>query len=640
MIATLDIFYSLLSVLLFLTVAYGISRLLLKLIGEGEKKIDLFWSLFAGMCMIVSIYAIVMAKGITVLAPLPILIFILLKKIPPTSFKNEDKKFDLIFSPLALLVQFCIFIFFLNYSEDGILKFVSGDFSIYYRTAEMLNTNGVESLSFVLGGKTVGALTPYHYGDIWLYAFFIKLFPQNPSLVFLSAFTVLAYMFTIGLLGFIKSQFPLSTKGKYFFLLLIFAGLFAGFKVCYPFFILPGAEAYTLSIFNWGKVLLLSVLMIGLLRFTSKNQEILLCTMASIAALLYLNAIPAIFISVFLLLLLRVFKKQISFSWFLKYCLYFAGSTIVIMLFFYKIVPMLYHIPKTKATHDTLSLFLNKKYIKTSINIFIGSYFQLFTLLPYFILLIVGVLLHEKKFSIKAFIPQSDAPIFMFLLFSAGLLSWAALYPITVDTVQFFHNILAPLYVIMITSILFYILLTVKNKILSATSIILVFVSVFISASQSPFYVNTFDKGDWKKMQFFLKDAAEDENIFANVQGLQNYQYWAVKKTDMYIPLNILSYRWSNYHNVALMAPFIPINEGSIYYNEEKADVENSTFSKYFNSEEGKNATAELAILKYINTNNIKYITVSHDTLLPRFIRDNVKDSLILTKSNFNLYRL
>ncbi|MDI9311576.1 MAG: hypothetical protein QM535_15290 [Limnohabitans sp.] len=644
MITLTEIFFSFACATVILICSYFVSTIALFAVGQKDKKIPVFWNLFSGLFFIVGIYAIITSKGLTVLFPLPLLILFLLYKLPDEA-KNQTYSYrpNFVFLLSTIVVQFLMYLYFINHSAADNVKFISGDFSIYYRAAEMLNKSGVEACNFVLEPKSTGALTPYHYGDIWVYALLDKIVSINPSIVFLISFTVLSFVFTMGVYQFCLLLFFKYDVNKKYFYLLIFSGLFSGFNFCFPYFILPSAEAYTLSVFNWGKVIVLSTCMIGLLiTLAQKKQETILCTLAVISALLYLNAIPAIFLSLFLLLLIRVFKGDIKFVDFVKYVLGYVSMTAVLMIFLYKFIPHFFKItdhPKN-TSNSLLASFHNFKYLKTAFNIFVGSWFQLFTLLPYFILLFLGIISVNRKFSFKNFVPRNDAIIYMVLLFFSGLFAWAIFYPVTVDTVQFFHNILAPLYALAISIILFYLLFVVRNKVYTVLCILLVFASVFLSSYNKPYYVENFNKGDWHKLELFLKDASPKNNVLVNFQSKKSYKYWATKRTDMYIPLNILSYIWSNYHNVSLVIPFIAIDSNATYYKEEKHDIENTSFSRYYFSHKNNVDSTAHIMDDYIKQNDVTYIAVSKDTMLPIHYRNKAIDSLILEKSNFNIYRI
>lgn len=613
---------------------------------SSQNTLPIYWNLFLGLFFWVGIFAIVSTRGLTMLLPIPALIIWLIKNLSlRQELSKKNSKMlgnETLFFLLCLFIQFSFFVFTLS-DINGFVQYISGDFSIYYRMADRLNTFGVEAYNFNINEK-VSLPSAYHFGDLWLYAMIQKFVDVNPSITFLVSFSVLSVTFSMGIYNYCTKLFSnfIISKHKLLFILM-FSGLFTGFSFLMPPFLKQFVEPYTLSVFNWGKVMVLSTSLIGLFIIIKDKLWVNLAIITSIAGLLYINAIPAIFGAVFLLfLMLFLLKKQLKFSKWLQLQSIYVGITLFILLFLYKIVPIFFKVSDsvvTKKPHAFLQDISIMQYIKTGTNIFIGGWFQLVTILPYLLLAIVGLIITTGfKKSIRILLEIDYSIMFLVMLFVSGLLAWAVLYPMSVDTVQFFHNILAPIYVIAISIILGYLILVVSKPILYVPVIVLALFSAYIS-TKNIFYTSSADKNEW----MFMSKYFEDEKVaspFLNIRSIKELSYWS-RRTDYYIPLNILSYQWHDYHNISLNSPFIPLSKISVYGFEEENDIANSTFTTYYNGckSKGINDVNQCA-LGFIKDYKVKYVSVSKDTILPDYLRPFLIDSINLTKSNYTIYKI
>lgn len=646
MISTGQVLYSFAAILGILLCCF-LTGYFLKGIAEKLTKakaiIAPYWLLYGGLFFWVSIYAIICTKGLTMLFPVPFLIVWIFAQLVRSPFTQSNTKNQYTTMALALITQFGFFLWTLSSFDVAQVKYIAGDFSIYYRMADRLNTFGVEAYNFNIDLIKGVMPSPYHYGDLWCYAIVSKLVGSNPSVTFLVAFTVLSVIFTAGIYEYVLNLFRQQLAGKtYYLYFLIFAGLFAGFQFCFPAFVRRFAEPYTLSIFNWGKVMVLSTSLIGLLILIRHKSWTTLTMAAVIAGLLYLNALPAIYGAVFLLLLICLFLKQITGKqWFVLNARY-IGLVAVVVLLLYKGVPVLMHAPKaTNAKEPLLHGASVGQYLKTTINIFIGGWFQLLTIAPYLLVLAIGLLISDSWKGLKSKLQNIDySVLFLLLMFVSGMASWAALHFLSVDTVQFFHNILAPVYAISISLIVFYTIIIVKKRILSVLIILLSLVSVGTS-SGGIFYAWSFDHKEWNMMRDFFKADPSETTPFINIRSIKELNYWSAKKTDQYIPLSILSYRWHNYHNISMNTPFIPINENSAYAFEEKTDIAGATFTMYYEKCKKQGITdIDAQVRQFIDDHKVRYVSVSMDTTLPGYLRSSMTDSVALPHAHYIIYKI
>jgi|GEM_PF-2644650 len=643
MFSAVDIFISFGWVIILILMSFATAKVYKLAAKVTEGSTSLFFDFFIGLFTMVSIYAIIRTRCMTVLLPMPILTFYLMKiELSRSSIDKEYRKKEIVFLGLSILLQFLFFLSTLVSFDQESVRYISGDFSIYYRMADRLNTYGVEAYNFNINIQPASP-SPYHFGDLWLYAMVGKLVSLNPSLLFLVAFTILSSLFTIGMYTYALGFFKTKIEGKYWFLyVLIFSGLFASLRMVYPTFLMRYAEPYTFSIFNWGKVILISCGVMALLILIQQKKWFGAALVAIMCCLLYLNATPAIYGALFVLLLIAFLQKNIKPEVFFRVNFLYIGVTIVYLLLLYKVVPML--LPKTvEYTYKSPDLFQDisvLKYLRTAFNIFIGGFFQFFTMLPFCIMLLFALLRRHDVQGLKRKILRIDfSVLFVILLFFAGLASWAVLYPLSVDTVQFFHNILAVVYSVAISLLLLYVFYVTKNKLIILFTTLVTALSVYQSVNFS-FYSWRFDRSDWEKMRSYFRETPES-TVFVNIKSMGELGYWSSKKTDQYVPLSILSYLWHDYHNISLNAPFILPDEKSVYRNEEEKDIKLSTFSTFYKDEVSSGVSYfPLVVANFTSKFNVGFITVSHDTSLPLYLRAKVEDSLLLPKAKFTIFKI
>lgn len=648
----IDVLLSLGSVCLLLMLSMALARgmqFLVKKCYASQGHLTLFWELFLGLFLVTSIYAIVVTKGQTMLLLAPVFIFLLIQQILSASIqvKNEASRDAYRFLLASIVVQFSFFLYTLVSTNAQYINFISGDFNIYYRMAIRLNMFGVEAYNFNFDPQYFKTPGVYHYGDLWFYALVAKATHANPSIVFLIAFTCLSSVFSLGLFSYISEVFmtQLNQKRVYLYSLLV-AGLFAGFQFCFPAFIRQFAEPYTLSIFNWGKVLVLSCSLIGLFILVCKKHWYATAILSIIAGLFYINSVPAIFGALFMLLFLELMLRRINLKQYLKVNALYVVGLLVPLLLQYKILPMVMGAHNAATAAPTTSAhFLHHlhlgQYLHTALNIFLGGWLQLFTVLPYCIVLLLAYFERQNiRPHWKVFLKQLDSSLlYLLFVFAAGLLSWAALYPLRVDTVQFFHNLVAPIYVIFIALVLFYVILHSQSKILVMFTFVLAMGSVVQSANNI-FYANVFNKNEWLSLKQFIAKETK-ASPFVNIKPLKELSTAFNRKTDQYVPLNILAYQWPEYQNVSLNALHIKLDTADLYYHEAKEDIETSSFALFaarYQHQKINNwdAITELFIKDY----GVRYISVSLDTTLPFFIKKHVVDSVLLPNTNYTIYKL
>lgn len=640
-----DLFSSVPVVFLIAGVAILLGHLMNVLMGIIMKRkgnIDLFWKFLSGLLLLISLYGIVMTKGLSILLPVPVLLLLFFKyKYQNIPENDPDVKKDMAFLLLSLIVNVVFFFIAFHSFESENVKFVYGDFNIYYRIAANVNSYGVESSSL----ESLAApsnINPYHFGDIWFYAMIAKLTSGTPSKVFFIAFSVLTSLFVTGIYTHLKQSFQRYHKGGFVFLyLIVLAGLFNGFAIFFPKFLFT-ADIYLLSVANWGKIIIQSCFIIGLIKLARPAEWRPFVLLAILAGFSFINIMPAIFTATFLLLTINVLLKRLSWKEWFKLNTFYIGFSAIFLIVLYKIAGPYLGVHDVEAHNDTsmLSRFASFKYFRTVLAIFVGGWFQLFTIIPYLLVLLSGMIITKKTkqlYKVKLF--ENDV-ILLILLFGSGLLCWAVLHPVAVDTVQFFHNIIASLYAIGISLIFAYTVYVVKNKVLTGITILIILSSIWISR-ENIFYVGKFKKSEIQKLTTYF-DQEKETVVLANLQPQSYFNTFFNKNTNYYIPLPILNYEWPSYTNLSLNAPFIPVDEHNVYVAEERKIIASAPFSKYYKQQHttgSRQETEELA-QSFLIKNKIKYLSVSRDTSLPQIFRSAVQDSLVLTDPACIIYKI
>jgi hypothetical protein len=608
---------------------------------KNGKTIGLFWQLLVGTFLLISFYAIFSTKGISIFLIVPVLLFLFVRA--KLQFVNPiaDTKLHLLFFVCSILINFTFYFWALYSFETDTLTCVSDDFIIYYRIAQRLNDYGIESLNLDPFYSAQYA-SPYHYGDIWMYALVSKFISNNPSVIYLIAFSHFSIIFINGIFNYSYNFISINiNKHKVFLFLLLFAGLFTGFNIFFPKFIIPSAEPYTSSLMNWSKVLVPSCFLVGLLMLAKEKNWIAFVLLAMVGGLSFINALPAIFMAVFLMLTISLFKKQIKPKrWFIL-TLCYVGITVVFIVFLYKILPSIMGLDIQETTGVEMKGVNDiKVYLTTAVKIFVGGVFQLFVLLPFFIIFFVGLFSRGKIHNFKRIIFGLDNDIvFMISVVLSGLTCWALLHPFTPDSVQFYTNVLPPIYAIFISYLTIHVIYVWNNKFLTSITISCLIVCIFINRSEFRF-TNKHDKKEWNMLKTFVTKSDVGTN-FVNLRTQKHFNSFFDKNTVYFMPLLYLNYLWPNYHNFSLNAPFIPVNEKSPYADAERAEINQAPFTIYYKRKNNE----QIGDMSFITNSFIKdakvgYISISKDTMLPHYLRNLVKDSITLEKANFVVYRI
>lgn len=603
---------------------------------KERKNADLFWQVFSGFLFLTGCYAIFVSKGLTVLLPVPLLAILLLKSQLKTQIQTPvSPRQSYLFFVCSILFHLLFFSLGFVALESNVVNYVTGDLNIYFRIAEHLNRFGIESnnLDPVYVAKTASV---YHYGDIWLYALIAKI-NANPSVVFISAFTVLASVFVLGIYTYCAEKFSayLSGKSAYLFLLL-FAGLFSGFAIFFPTFILQ-SDVYTSPVLNYPKILLPACLFVGMMILVRSKDWNALVWLAIIGALCFVNIVPAMFMAIFLTLSLLAFSKVLS--W--KKWLTLNASIVLIsagfIVLFYKIIAANGH--SSSGAGSGMTNFINAAYITTAIKIFVGAWFQLSTILPFLVLLLAGAFLSRFRSVKQIFGNLGGDILFLFMLIFSGIVCWAILHPLTVEAVQFYSNVLFPVIAIIISLIVCCVLFVFNSRIVNLLSLATLLICLY-SNMKYKFSLSAFEKSEWVRINSFLHD--DNHHLFVGMRAMKNYKSLFDKNTMGFIPLSIINYKWPDYNNLSLNTPFIPVDHSGTYAEEESRILDSATYSIYYKKQFHLNPSfnRDSAVINFLKENRIQFFTISLDTVLPFYLEPFKADSLVLKNAHSIIYRL
>ena len=151
-----------------------VGKFLLKLVGSNnfEGKYEaVFYPFVTGLLLVISLYAIVMSKGITVQFFIPPLLFLAWWRKPQNG-NLLASKMPLPFLEIGFIALLSVIILHL-FPES---EYKQADSFFYLKIAESLNATGQENISHYYNSLSniYHGVEPYHYFEIWVTSFFIK----------------------------------------------------------------------------------------------------------------------------------------------------------------------------------------------------------------------------------------------------------------------------------------------------------------------------------------------------------------------------------------------------------------------------------------------------------------------------------
>jgi len=171
-----------------------------------------FPCLIKGFLFLVSLYAIWITKGKTILLLVPVLLLMVgfLKK-PVLIIQKESENIK--FKQLILFILTACLLYSVYYSQAFItngelVNYAGGDTSFYARAAYNLQLNGIENPRIEYLYPQRFNPEPYHYYDLWFVAGVSKITGINTHLVYLLIiYPFFAVVFVTGIWTFLKKNF-------------------------------------------------------------------------------------------------------------------------------------------------------------------------------------------------------------------------------------------------------------------------------------------------------------------------------------------------------------------------------------------------------------------------------------------------
>jgi hypothetical protein len=590
-----------------------------KIVAGKRSEQSVFWSLFTGFLLTISIYATVITGFQTILLPIPLLLFFFIRSRAFYSYvinahnlkeaKPFYRKNIFLFGIITALAYWCYFIFGFVSFANALVSFFGGDTEFYGRAAHYLNYGGKENISLDYLKLTNTQTEPYHYGDLWLTAFISRIFQINSVIVVPTiTYPVFATIFIVALTEYCIKIFDVNFK-KAFLFVIILAAFISGFKFIYPKFIL-NADVVSLALLEYPKTFLPACILMSMLislRFIGLKQ---LTITGCIGVLLFINIAPAIIIAIFSISLVFYFihKRQKLPDFIISFLVVLV--TISFFLLFYSM------------DKSGISISRAGFNFKTAANIFFGGLLQYFSLIPFLVLFVVSFLPFRSFFK-KAYTAYDI--IFLFLISLTGLLTYSLLYSSTPEAVQFFTNVFIPAGAIAVCLILLHVLAQklLYPKLISIGLFITIVILNFHRSGDST-EVHT---SDLKKIKDFL--GRHTANGFVNFRSAHEFKTFFEKNTIVFQPLTFLSYLNTPYINVSFNIREARTDPGFLYSNFEKDIIKQSPFALYQKKNGGLSAGEN--INKFIWENKFQFISVSPFAAIPPALNNFIKDSVFLT---------
>ena len=584
-----------------------------------ENYYTIFLKISGGLFFLTGVYAIIVTKGNSSLLPVPLLCISL--------FKNQERQLNLLeklnwkklllFFLTALFLYWFYFILHFIPSDSSHINYLEGDISFYARAAEWLNLHGQENVNLDPLGVADVTKEPYHYGDIWAIALLQKVTGLHPLIItYFILYPVCISLFVFGILSWISARFNIK-KNLPFFLILL-GGFVSGINLLFPGFIIPAADPYALPILYYPKLVYPSVLLIALANTFYRKEWRQTILLTGLSCLLYINIALPLFLTVSCIYFFTGYKIVGLINKYIVPDLILCILSLVYYLFFYS------------ASSQTVSSSENFSF-KIFANIIAGGVLQIVPLIPFFLLFLVYVIKSNRHTGMIRKI--SPDLVYLLLLLPAGLISWASLYWMTKETVQFFNNLFVPVQAVLIILLIIQ-MLNSTSRIFRITGLVLFFISVFFNLRKSP-RVESIPRADFIKTEQFL--SSHGQGIFINFRDTSEIKGFG-RNTIVYPPLLHVYYIRENYTNISMNTPQLVTVDGSTYSKLEMQTLEGSPFKAFVDQQAPGKTLDEYALL-FVNKYKPRYIMVSPKTTLAHSLVSMTNDSLSLS-SGWKIFSL
>lgn len=608
---------------------YG-AGILLEVMAKPGKPFTLFSlelvfrRLLTGLFLIISVYALLLTKGHTILLPVPVLLWSYLHYTNTCQSTVTARPWPFATIVLYLLFAFLIYWGFYAFQfisfDASLIAYVKNDAVYYGRLADWLTSSGVENTSLDYLQLTKPLPEPYHYGDIWLTAI-VQQLSGLPAVVvcILVTYPLMAILFLTGLAALTEKR---GTRALLF--LLLIAGFVKGFGFLYLHSFFGGRTATTMLI-NTPKLFLTGALLLAAWPALQAKNSAALILLAAVAGLQNIILLVILLPVVLIFLLYGLLKKQVS--------LYSLWLPLVITtlsgaywLFFYR---PFYSEPGTGPTAGIVLPSLSKMAV-----VVFAILRQAGPLLPFFVL----ILIIEKPSRRNRFLPAvllQPAVIFMILLCVSGAILWLLFYYTSYDAIQFLETVTIPVGAISIMLIVTRVF-TAEIKLWKWIALLLLVLTVgggLWQASEKSFL----NKREVMAVQRLTQ--GDPHSYFVNLRPAHSFATDYEYNTLFAQPLYFLNYSRRTYFNISLNTPYTKASPVSDFAATNAAFLHIAPFSLYVAARD-RSLPPDRHIRDFVQHYNIGFISVA-DTMLPPVLQSLVTDSAIIRdERQWKIYRL
>lgn len=589
---------------------------------------QLFRYIFTGLCLIISIYAIIVTKFRTCLLPVPLIVVLLIRCFDNDAtsprIANEMKgKQLLLFASAALITYWLCFGYCFISLGDEWVKFVSSDVNFYGRIADRINQTGIENTSLDYFGLVPPFHEPYHYGDIWLAAMLMKCSGLHPSVATsLCVYPLLALLFTCGLAtcltGLFRQRFSRLQQ-----VVLIASILTNGLIFLFPSFLVKG-DTSIYSLIVYPKLLIPAIILTALMYAVRQRRPDQLIYLCILGTLLYTPIGPSLAIAATCILSRWFVKDRTMIRHSYLPAILAVGSAIYLYTF--------YHYEETVGYYNFSNPELSGR---TMLNIILEAPLHVLPIIPFILLGYYGFRQGVKQGKIDK---KSGLQLVALLLlfFVIGVLAYALLFPLTVESVQFCTNVVLPVFSVQIAFALIS-MLTIRNNLLHAGIFLLLIFSISFNKA-GIFWVHRIKWSDLTITKNFLRQDTNQKGNFVTLKSTREVAGFIGTNTEFDLPLIFIDYLRKPYINVTLNTPSSYVKSSDRYRMEEKTILGRSSYSQYVTLNRDSIPEHEM-MLSFLQRYHMRYFCVSPDTILPVRIRPLATDSIRL-ESGWNIYRI
>ena len=460
-----------------LTIIYLLGKTLCSffITGDHNKYLTDFIYLFVGSVGLILLFSLIITGFKTiniVLIPLAV-IFAFMYKIKwdkPTLGEAFKRAKTINISSVAIILLIGTFFFCLQaihiFRWDGVPYFnlINSDTLFNSKVSEYLNLTGNENIwqvSNLFGNEFFTKNVTYHYGELWLNAFIIKLFGVLSAVsIQLLTYPLIITIFALGLLA-LMEHFLKTLKVWH----IIIATLLVFFKGFYTIEFLQGIKLFWVTPLEMPKLSFIYVYGVAIFLALIKERYELVGLLTVMMPIAYFTILPGLFGGVCVAMLVLWMMKRIKLNMALK--------NIVLCVLGFGVIMGFYEVFGADsnaffALHDPGKDL--GKHIKTAVNILGGTSLQIALLYAlYGIVAIAGIILYKSNIDFKFLL---SLLAFAGSIAVVSLACWGAFNHI-VDSPQLFQNISVPILNIFFITLLLYLYTSTRKRVFQGILIII-----------------------------------------------------------------------------------------------------------------------------------------------------------------------